>query len=310
MTISLTTFERDFRERLLDVIHGQWHDLGVPFSEVLHLESTEVIDPEALIWCSLEFLPTEARLREGVGAWLRAHGNYVIRQRLNRLARKEEPRTSIWHVLDKPDRAQPDVPAEPCHGLDSPEDVVRFCEELAFDWRGPVPAHPRPGRPVTAPTTVLLQARDLLGGDLRHALLVYLLANPGGGRLKAVQRWFGYSYRSISETASRWETAGVLTIDHGYCRLTTPEQWHALLRYQADRVVIVDWLGVFEACVRLLRACAKAGRKGIAWDSPVIRSFCRDADEALASAILSNPARGHPSVSHLRDLLPQGRLHA
>jgi hypothetical protein len=44
---SQITFESQFRERLLDIIYGQWALLGIPFSQAGHTD--EVIDPEALI---------------------------------------------------------------------------------------------------------------------------------------------------------------------------------------------------------------------------------------------------------------------
>jgi len=303
MKTSLTTFEADLRGRLLDVVHGQWHDLGVPFSNSVRPNAAEVIDPEALLWCSLEFLPTEPRLLEGVTAWLRTHGDYIIRQRIKRLATKGDPRTGIWHAVDRTRKPRPEVPTEPCHGQDSAAEVSDFCEKLSS---GSIPhalEHTPPGRLAEGPSTILLRARDLLGGDLRHALLVYLLTNSDGGKLKTLQRWSRYSYRSISETAARWEAGGVLVIDHGYCRLTNPEPWHELLRHQAGGAAIVSWIEVFDACVSLLRALAKADRKGLDSDSPVVSSFLRNARNALSSAVLGGRRNTRPSVSHIEELL-------
>jgi hypothetical protein len=148
-----------------------------------------------------------------------------------------------------------------------------------------------------------VRARDLLGADLRHALLVYLLASPDGGKLRTLERWSLYSYRSISETAARWETTGVLTIDHGYCRLTDPAPWEKLLRCQTGQVTIVDWVGVFDACVRQLRALAKARRKGLDADSPVLASFHRETRDAFSSAILAGRRDGRSSASTIHELV-------
>jgi len=303
----LTTFEQDLRRRLLDVVHGQWHDLGLPFSNPLRPNAGEIIDPEALLWCSLEFLPTEPRLREGVTAWLDTQGKYIIRQRIKRLATKGDPRIGIWHVLDRTRTSRPEVPTEPCHGLDSAAEVSDFCDKLASGSILRAVEHTPPGRPIEAPSTILLRARDLLGGGLRHALLVYLLANPDGGKLKTLERWSRYSYRSISETAARWEAAGVLVIEHGYCRLTNPKPWDELLQHQAGQGAIVNWIGVFDASVGLLRALAKAGRKGLGADSPVVSSLLRDTESAFSSAILGGRRNAHPSVSHIHELL-QGQV--
>ncbi|MFW6028330.1 MAG: hypothetical protein ACOC9Q_02265 [bacterium] len=300
MTISLTTFERQVRERLLDVIYAQWHDLGVPFSTALS-PSDEVIDPEALLWCSLEFFPSEPRLREGVLGWFDAAGQHIIRQRVNRRARNGEPRAGLWHVLSNAKRPQPEPPTEPLHGLESPQQVTTFCEKLAQEWSRVEDAPKEVGRPTASPSTALLWARDLFGSDIRHFLLVYLLANLGEGRLKTVQRWTGYSYRSILETATRWEAAGVLAIDRGYCHLTDLDPWRTLLPQGAERAIIVDWFEVFDACIGLLRALAKAGRKGLTLDSPIVRSHCRRTSEAFSSSVLGAPKRRVPGVEHLRD---------
>jgi len=303
MKNSLTTFERDVRERLLDVVAGQWHDLGVPFSAAPAPNSAEVIDPEALLWCSLEFFPTDPRLREGVVAWLHTYRNCIIRQRVNRLAKAGEPRTSIWQALLgwKNQRSEP--PGEPCYGLASATDVTKFCETLSSyrnrlvhgDFKG------RTGAPSEGASTAILRARDLLGSDLRHLLLVYLLASHGGERLRTIERWSGYSYRSLSETATRWQTAKVLDIDHGYCHLGSVQPWLALLRHKTQGAVIVDWLRVFDAYVHLLRALAKAGRKDLSLDSPVVDSYCRETDKALSSAVLVGKQDEAPSVSHLHE---------
>jgi hypothetical protein len=65
MTTWLTTFESALRQHLLDLLYAQWHELGVPFAAPLHCPD-EVIDPEALLWCSLAMMPADPRLREGV----------------------------------------------------------------------------------------------------------------------------------------------------------------------------------------------------------------------------------------------------
>jgi len=304
MTTLATTFEHDLRERLLDVVYGQWHALGVPFSQTLRAEATDVIDPEALLWCSLEFLPTEPRLREGVAAWLAVRGNYIIRQKVKRLVAREDARADIWCALEGvPELRRGVVTPEPCHGVASSSEVSDFCKKLGSGLGAHASDHTPPGNPVQGPSTVLVRARDLLGADLRHALLVYLLGSPDGGKLKTLERWSRYSYRSISETAARWETAGVLTIDRGYCRLTNARPWEQLLRCRAGEATIVDWVAVFEACIRLLRALAKADRRGLGTSTPILSSFLREAQDALSSAVLGGERGRSSSASSLQELV-------
>ena len=285
MTTSLTLFERRVRETLLDVVYAQWHDLGVPFADAPPADTSEVIDPEALLWCSLEFIATEPRLKEALVTWLCVNEEYIIRQRLKRFAIPGEPRNSIWHALGGSRGTPPPTPAELPHGLESIDALSDFYQRLPDYVSKQGTSRQWIGKGARRPSTILLQARDLLGGDLRHALLVYLLAHPSGAKLKSVEGWSGYSYRSISNTATRWEAAGVLSIEHGYCRLIQREPWHVLLQHQAESIVIVDWAKLFEAFIRLLRALAKAKRKGLRADSPVIRSYCREVEGALASAL-------------------------
>lgn len=300
MTTSHTTFENDLRERLLDIVYGQWYELGVPFSPSRPPAATEVIDPEALLWCSLEFFPSEGRLREGVQAWLKAYESQVIRHRVNRVAKAGEPRTHIWQALIDSTHLKVETPTEPCHGLDSIAEVDAFCSAIKESRRHAEASKHPAGTPLEHPSSGLLRARDLLGSDIRHLLLVCLLAKPGGSRLKDIAQFSKYSYRGISETAARWEAAGVLVVEHGYCRLVDPEPWHTLLQGQLRKAVVVNWFSVFEALIEVLRAAARARRKGLSPDSPVIGSYCRKACGVFDSA-RREEGRGEPqSITYLR----------
>lgn len=281
MTTSPTTSEATLRERVLDVVYGQWYQLGVPFSPSHRPPREEVVDPEALIWCSLEFLPTEPRLLEGVTAWLQAYGDQVIHRRLNRVAKPVDPRTSIWRALISAGRAKGGRPSEPCHGLDAQSEVSDFCARLREAQRPDKESGHPAGEPLQAPSSGLLRARDLLGSDIRHLILIYLLARTGGCRLKEIERFSKYSYRSISETAARWESAGVLVLERGYCRLVDPEPWHVLLKGQLRRAVVLNWFDVFDDLVKLLRGAARARRKKLSPSSPVVESLCREARDVL-----------------------------
>ncbi len=199
-------------------------------------DPTAVIDPEALLWCSLEFLPSEPRLLEAVVEWLYAHGDYLIRQRLKKRATSDDPRTRIWHALDSKQRPAPEEPAQLPHGLESPEEVAAFFARISRRTQRVASSDSRIGEKASGPSTILLRARDLLGSDIRHFLLVYLLANPKGGKLRTVHEWSGYAYRSISEAAARWQAARVAVVEHGYCYLTEREPWRACCAIAAGRL--------------------------------------------------------------------------
>ncbi len=158
-------------------------------------------------------------------------------------------------------------------------------------------------------STVLLRARDLLGNDIRHFVLVYLLANERGGKLQAVQKWSGYTYRSISEVAARWHAAGVAIVEHGYAYLTEAQAWRSLLHLAEERITIVNWFVVFEACVTLLRALAKARRMDFADDNPVVTSYRNDAYRALSAPFIDGAPGDAPSTARLRNLFPEEEQH-
>lgn len=294
-----TTFELTFRQCLLDVIYGQWGTLGAPFSD--RGPQNEVIDPEALLWCSLEFLPTEPRLTEAVLEWLNINGSYVVRQRVYKIRDQKDPRSVIWQAIDRRQQAsriELGLPSEPCHGQNSPDEVVQFSRNIAA--RKPVgrPSSARLGHFANEPSTLLLKSRDLLGNDLRHFLLVFLLANPHGGKIRDIQSWSGHSYRGLAEAATSWQVINVATLDRGYCRLTTADPFCALLQINAKEAVLVNWLTIFEICIRLLRDLAKARRKGFDEASTVASGLTREAEKTITSSW-----QGFELAASLRHLL-------
>ncbi|HEX4792485.1 MAG TPA: hypothetical protein VH370_01770 [Humisphaera sp.] len=281
---SQDTFEQSFRKHLLDLLYGQWATLGAPFSERTTSEEAEVIDPEALIWCSLEFLPTEPRLSEAVVEWLRINPHYLVRQRILKERNRREPRTLLWQALDKRiGKAEPDfvLPSEPLHGLSSPAEVVEFSHRIGEKQSRQRREPARLGRLRKGSATLLLEARDLLGHDIRHFLLVYLLANPHGARLREIQAWSGHAYRSLADAADRWQAADVVTLESGYCRLTAIEPFQQLLHIKSSKIVLVNWWTVFEIGIRLLRDLAKARQRGFDEQSAVTKSLKREAAEKL-----------------------------
>ena len=94
-TSPTTSREERVRVALLDVLHAQWRELGVPF-EALAFDHPqrfplEVIDPEALLWCSLHFFGDEPRLEEAVRSWFATNRARVNTPRLNNDADQGPP---------------------------------------------------------------------------------------------------------------------------------------------------------------------------------------------------------------------------
>lgn len=285
MKTSLTTFEHRIRDWLLDLLHSQWRTLGVPFSVEQPVRSEETIDPEALLWCSLEFFPTRPRFQEQTLAWWSDNSQAVLLPRIRKFAQnKEDPRGSIWHALDPQWRQSPKPPTAPCYGQASVDELLEFCSDLGKKTKARNNQRQQVGTPEKTTATVILRARNVLGNDARHFILVYLLANHGGAKLRSVATWSGQSYRNISKVAQRWESADILTVEHGFARLKNPALWESLLDLKPPKIVLLNWQKFFDACVKLLRSLSKAQAKSIPADGPVVTGLLREtADEAAAS---------------------------
>ena len=298
MKTLLTTFEHRVHNWLLDLLHNQWRALGVPFSVEQPLRHEEAIDPEALFWCSLEFFPTQPRLQEQVLAWWAGHAESLLLPRIRKFAHaKDDPRASIWRVLDPQWRRYPKPPSEPCYGQKSVQELLDFCGNLGKkaskqlqDSQQQWQRRQQPGKAESTNAIAILRARDAIGTDARHSILVYLLANQGGAKLKSIATWSGQSYRNISKTARRWESADIITAEHGYTRLKNPALWTTLLGLDPPSIVLLNWQRFYDTCIKLLRSLGKAQAKSIPADGPAVTGLLREAaDEAAASSETSPP---------------------
>jgi hypothetical protein len=307
MKTSLTTFENQIREWLLDLLHSQWRVLGVPFSTSQPQRWDEVIDPDALLWCSLEFFPSEPRFCEQVLVWLASNEQSLLRPRIRKFARVEpDPRASIWHVLDPQCKLDAKWTDHPCYGQGSVDELIEFCRGLTEKRRTTEAIGQQSGQRERIPATVLLRARDILGTDARHFLLVYLLANPAGARLRSVAAWSGQSYRNISKVASRWEASHNISIEHGYSRLLSPAPWKAILELESVPISLVDWAGLYGASIGLLRVLEKARIASIPVDGPVITALVREVASELDSSVQRGLSAPCQTVQDLKNLLASG----
>jgi len=291
MKTSLTTFENRIRNWLLDLLHSQWRELGVPFSTSLPHRADEVIDPEALLWCSWEFLPHQPRLREQVLCWLAANAQSILWPRIRKLARKKpDPKVEIWCALDLKSEPSADEPSDFAHNLAESRSAGKEILQ-------------QPGLRQRTPATVILQARDVLGADARHFILVYLLANPGGARLRTIAEWSGQSYRNISRVAARWESAGIITVDRGYANLKSPKRWTSILELKSPRIILINWVRLFDTVITLLRDLAKASARSIPPDGPVVAAILREAATATDTCIEGDALARSATVDDLQHIL-------
>ena len=304
MTISLTTFEHRTRDWLLDLLHSQWRTLGVPFSAAQSPRAEEAVDPEALLWCSLEFFPTQPRLAEQALAWWSENGHAVLVPRIRKFAEGEgDPRALIWHALDTQWRKGTKPPKTPCYGQKSVAGLKAFCADLERQTKAKAELRQQPGKAEKTNAAVILRARDLLGNDARHFILVYLLANHGSAKLRSVAAWSGQSYRNISKVAQRWESADVLSVEHGFARLKNTAAWESLLGLRPPRIVLLNWQRFYDTCIKLLRSLEKASAKSLPADGPVVAGLVREATDEATASIESEPSTDSATIGDLKLLL-------
>ena len=304
MKTSHTTFEYRLRDWLLDLLHSQWRTLGVPFSVARQPRPEEAIDPEALLWCSLEFFPTQPRLKEQALAWWTDNSRAVLVPRVRKFAQAQaDPRALIWHALDTQWHKSSKPPTTPCYGQKSVDELLTFCTDLGHQAKTSKDQHQQAGKPEKTNAAVILRARDLLGNDARHFILLYLLANHGSAKLRPIATWSGQSYRNISKVAQRWESAGVLSLEHGFARLKNPALWESLLALRPSKIVLVDWRRFYDACVTLLRSLEKAHAKSLPADGPVVAGLLREASDEATASIESEPSTDSATIQDFRLLL-------
>jgi predicted transcriptional regulator len=304
MKTSLATFEHRVREWLLNLLHNQWRALGVPFIAAQTRHPNEAIDPEALLWCSLEFFPTQPRLCEQVLAWWAGNNQSLLRQRIRKFAQAQpDPRASIWHALDPQWKVGPKQPPGPCYGQKSVEELLEFCSDIGKKAREAKLQRQQPGVPERTPATTILRARDVIGTDARHFLLVYLLANHGAAKLRSVAAWSGQSYRNISKVAQRLEAANIISLEHGYGRLKNPDPWATILELESRNTVLLNWLRFYDACIQLLRSLHKAASKPIPADGPVVTGLIREAVAEAKGSVEGDPSASSGTVQDLTELL-------
>lgn len=304
MKTSLTTYEDRVGKWLLNLLHRQWRALGIPFGGPQTGGTAEAIDPEALLWCSLEFFPTQPRLCEQVLAWWGRNDQSILRPRIRKLAQaQDDPRAAIWHALDPQWKVSLKPPSRPCYGQRSVQELIEFCGNISKRVPQARLQRHQPGRAECALPATLLRARDTVGADARHFVLVYLLANHGSARLRSIATWCGQTYRNVSKAAQRWESADIVSLQHGNARLRDPAIWAKVLGIGDRSVAVLNWLRLYEACLRLLRSLNKAAATSIPADSPAVALLLRETEDEAAASVESSPSTPAQTVEDLKQLL-------
>ncbi len=291
MTDLLTTFSNKLHTAVLDLLYDQWRALGTPFhSSNKTPHSFNTIDPEALLWCSLEFFPADPRLRVEILEWLARYNRHLWLSRLEKIsgASKKDSRYAILIVLKKSrlfGRKIDETAYEQllsatygehsCHTVNSTNELRKCCNTLeneitkleCRDLQSGIPA---------GPYTSLLRARDVFGCDARHLLLLLLLTFPGGINLHKASRIIGYSYGNVHNIAKGWCEAGIVYCEKGVYGLKDTRPWRDILDLPKS-VKLIHWQRFYEAGVVLLRKIKKGIANELRFESPVLHSILCDA---------------------------------
>ena len=275
-TSPTTSREERVRAALLDVLHAQWRELGVPFQAPAFEHPLEVIDPEALLWCSLHFFGSEPRLEEAVRSWFSTNRARVNTQRLNTLARRNEQ---------------------------EPAEAARVAAWRSVNGLRRLVTRKHVGLAASTPASLHLRSRDVLGNDCAAYLIVALLGSPRGVRCRDVADSTGYTYRCVADTAASWAHAGLVRLEHGFCTILYPTPWAQLLRCDVADVVTVDWQAAYGAVLEYLQTLARARAAGVAEDSPLLAAAATKADGVLQGAAAGVAPERAPAIEALRNAI-------
>ena len=274
MKTSPTTSREDrVREALLDVLHAQWREFGVPFQAPAFDHPLEVIDPEALLWCSLAFFSSEARLEEGVRSWFTTNRARVNTQRLNTLAKRNE---------------------------NEPHESARVSAWRSINGLRRLVTRKHIGVAASTAASLHLRSRDVLGNDCAAYLIVALLGSPRGVRCRDVADSTGYTYRCVADAAASWADAGLVRLEHGFCTILDPTPWAQLLRCDVADVVTVDWQAAYGAVLEYLRTLERARVAVVAEDSPILSAAATNAEGVLQGAAAGVAPERAPAIEALR----------
>jgi hypothetical protein len=278
-TSPTTSREERARAALLDVLHAQWRELGVPFQAPAFEHPLEVIDPEALLWCSLHFFGSEPRLEEAVRSWFTTNRARVNTQRLNTLARRNEQ---------------------------EPAEATRVAAWRSISGLRRLVTRKHVGLAASTPASLHLRSRDVLGNDCAAYLIVALLGSPRGVRCRDVSDSTGYTYRCVADTAASWADAGLVRLEHGFCTILDPTPWAQLLRCEVPDVVTVDWQAAYGAVLEYLQTLERARAAGVADDSPLLAAAATKADGVLQGAAAGVAPERAPAIEALRNAIRAG----
>lgn len=197
-------------DALLNLLWRQWHELGAPAARQKSVPAPSMIDPEALVLCSLASLEREPRLGDALVSWCTTNSEHLSAQRLKNLAR-DYP-ISVRALL--PGLARVMVKA----GKDSrwrPLAAAATATPPILVHRGP---RQSTAVPLDRPAAFLLRIRAIFGLGVRADIIAFLLRKRDPQDYSdagEIARAIGYNRTAVKRTLDVLESAGALSTTGG-----------------------------------------------------------------------------------------------
>ena len=302
---------------LLRLISQQWAALGVDIrSEDSPPEA--VIDPEALLWGTLEIARYDQRLFDAVLEWLQLNHRWIAAGRFRRIDPCKTKNDIRWSILGSiAAHLESKKPVFAWRGLakncgkplleqlplfldftDRPLSVGEHRDKLFADCgisRGTFAPRNRTSEPrLTIPANLLLKAKSLFRGDTKAYVWAVLLAREGAFCSIITEQTY-YQKGSISKVLTDFVRAGVC-----YEERRQTAKWYSLINKQQWRDVLQlkyippwpNWVRFFQGAIHILRTCASSKQPPptkYLLASQLRRGFLAARSDLLASGIPAIP---------------------
>ncbi|MGI8617510.1 MAG: hypothetical protein ACR2L6_00270 [Gemmatimonadaceae bacterium] len=197
-------------DAMLDLLWRQWHELGAPAARQKTASAHSIIDPEALVLCSLAMLESEPRLGDALASWCTTNSQFLSVQRLNNLSG------------DYPEDVR-----------DRVSDIAQIMVEDGKDLRWRPLARKRSAMPriltprnhkqsirapLDRPSAFLLRLRAIFGLGLRADIMVFLLRKRDPHDYVdagEIARALGYTRTAVKRTLDVLSSADAVSVSEG-----------------------------------------------------------------------------------------------
>ena len=314
MKTSLTTYDNAAAEGPLRVVSQQWAALGLSLQA--DRPSELVIDPEALLWCTLEVGRYDPRLFDEVIDWLELNHRKINVARLKALGPgandirwrilsavatkvRRRPQSQGWQTLAQNRKASDGrLAGETSVFLDKAGRALSARTRTDPDFadagllRGRFQGRGRSTNPnLSLPGALLLRAKGIFGSDARAYVWAALLTREGAFQASLAEQT-GYSKLNVARAL-----AGL--VESGICReerrrtakwyaLVDRDAWRSLLHLERTALRWPNWIRLFRGLVHLCRTwnrCNQGQLSEYLFASELRKAFVEARDDIFAGGL-------------------------